>query len=125
MARPEHRAALTSLVDLPADPLAGLVGAFLVYPWCGPTTMAAKHGADRRIPVDAIVAGRDSVSFERDTMRALGRYGLDGLAVNVMRYPTATHAFDDDDTTDPRFRHDPALEAKAHDAFVDFLKRVG
>ena len=55
-------------------------------------------------------------------LRALGRLRTDGLDVDVLDLPTATHAFDDDHASDSRTVYDPALARQAEHFFVEALR---
>lgn len=111
------------LAGLPADPLSGLRLAFLVYPWCGFGAHTAARGWFKAVPVHLLLGGRDSLIGLAAPRRAMARLKQQGVPVAETLYPAATHAFDDRDTGDPRFRFDPALFAEARTLFADTLRR--
>lgn len=113
-------AGATKLEGLPADPLAGVVGAFLVYPYCG-------YGC---------VARRKGLRFEAHPLAILGSndliVGTDGLRKTLTALPApsslriewlegATHAFDEPDAKDLRVRYSPEHTARAHALYRDYL----
>ena len=105
-------------------PLVGALRlAVLIYPYASVLARTAREGWGACRPrVAACVAGRDAVVGSAGALRALERLRSDGLDVDLMSLPTATHAFDDDQASDPRTVHDPALTARAVAFYVDALR---
>lgn len=98
-------ARLSGLTDLPAEPLAGLKGVAVVYPYAGPPAMTAARGwTGPRPPIWALICGKDTVVGVKLPMRALDRLEADGVAVRRLFLDDATHSFDDDGAHDPRTR---------------------
>lgn len=97
--------------------------AVLIYPYASvlARTRAAGWGACRP-RVAACVAGRDAVVGSAGPLRALERLRADGVDLDLMSLPTATHAFDDDQASDPRTVHDPVLTARVVAFYVDALR---
>lgn len=116
-----ERARWTGLTDLPNNPLEGLAGAFVVYPYCGLASMARLRGVITPAPVHAIVCGADhvvgGVSLQ-DTLKAMKKPG-DPIAISF--YRGATHSFDEPEAKDPRFRYDPRLTQDAQKEYAEFL----
>lgn len=119
-AGPEAEAA-TQLVGLPGAPLAGLVGAFLVYPYVGPGCLAARRGLSVRAPIAAIVGGRDVVVGGHYSRAVLQRLAAPDHPVEVIWYETATHAFDEPGARDMRVRFDADLFADARARYGRWL----
>jgi dienelactone hydrolase len=121
MAAGEEAEQMTGLLGLPPEPLAGLVGAFAVYPYAGPGSLARERGLRVDIGAHAIVGGQDSVVGGRTLVRTLDRIGSIGPKIGVDFFPTATHAFDEPTARDFRVRHDPDLTRRAHVILSDYL----
>ena len=86
----------------------------LVYPYCGPTSLTQGHGwGPLRPEVTAILCGRDAVVGARAPSRALDRLSRDGVVVRLHMFDDATHAFDDDQATNPRSRFRTDLRDRA------------
>jgi dienelactone hydrolase len=100
---------LSGLSDLPADPLAGLKGVAVVYPYAGPPALTISRGwQGLRPPTYALLCGKDVVVGVKAPMRALNRLEADGVVVHRLFLDDATHAFDDDGAYSPltKFRAD-------------------
>ena len=111
----------TGLVDLPDEPLDGLVGALLTYPYSGAASYAGRRDwrlAPRSI---AILAGRDHVVGVRAPREALERQKARGAPIEIVHFATATHAFEDGFAEDPRIRFDPELVAREHALLCDLI----
>lgn len=116
-------ARMTGLSD--ADPalLKAVKGVFLVYPYASFPSLTSARGWQGQTPkVFAVLGGRDAVVGTNGPLRALNRLTADGLAVDVLTFPDATHAFDDDDANDPRTRYRPDLRTTAEQYYVRALK---
>ena len=109
-----------------ADParIAALISrVILVYPYAGLLTSTARRGVGRVPPTRSMPAwrGRDAVVGRAAPLRALERLKADGLDVEVLTLPEATHCFDDDYASDPRTRYRPDLTAQAERFYVAAL----
>lgn len=116
LAMGEDAPRFTGLTDLPPQPLHGLAGAILFYPYAAYPSMTRRRGwPGVRPPVWALLAGRDQVVGVRYPAEAIDRLEHDGLKVDRLVLPDATHAFDDKGANDPRsaFRQDLLDEAAA------------
>ncbi len=115
----------TGLTDLPPRPLAGLAGALLIYPYAAFPAMTRQRGwRDADLPVYALLAGHDQVAGTRYPPAALDRLQRDGLKVNRLVFPDATHAFDDESASDPRAVYRPDLLAQALDWYGQALSEI-
>lgn len=114
----------TGLSDLPAEPLEGLSGAMLFYPYAGVGSLAGKRPW-RLAPLSAaIVCGRDYMVGTNTPRRALERQIARGADIDMHVFADSTHAFDEPGTMDIRTRYDPAAIARAEDIFLSLLNRV-
>ncbi|MBI1341212.1 prolyl oligopeptidase family serine peptidase [bacterium] len=124
LAAGEEARSATGVAGLPDEPLAGLVGAFVVYPYVGPGCLAARRGLRAAVNVAAIVGGRDHVVGGGYSRGALERMATAGPPVEVMWLAEATHAFDEPDARDLRVTYDPALTARAMEQYATWLSGV-
>lgn len=112
---------LTGLQALPAEPLAGLAGAFLMYPYASPPSIARLRGLRVDAKPLAVVGGRDVIVGGRGLGRALRRMKTPGPAIEVEVFDKATHAFDEAEAKDIRVRYDAALTRRAEGLLRDYL----
>ncbi len=115
-------ASATRLDGLPEDPLLGLAGAFVVYPYVGPGSLAARRGLVSRAPVDAIVGTHDVIVGGRGNVRILERIAAPHQ-MRVHLLEGATHAFDEHEARDLRVRYSRELTERAEKLYCDFLAR--
>ncbi len=111
----------TRLEGLPDEPLAGLVGAFVIYPYQGLGAVAPTNGIRVEAPVTAIVGTADTVVFGSYVIKTLRRMKTAGQPIEVTPFEGATHAFDEIEAQDWRVRYDPALTERAHRMYAEFL----
>jgi dienelactone hydrolase len=104
----------TGIVDLPPEPLDGLAGVFLVYPYAGAASFAGRRDWRLAPRCTAIVAGRDHVVGAQAPRAALERQHARGAPIRIVHFEHATHAFEDKFAEDPRVRFDPELVAREH-----------
>jgi dienelactone hydrolase len=105
--------------------VAALQLAVLVYPYAGPLAHTASRGWGRNRPaVLACTGGRDAVVGRLAPRRAIARLKADGLDVDLLELPEATHGFDDDLARDLRIVHRPDLEALMRDRYAAALRRT-
>lgn len=123
MAQGEGAARMTGLTDAGPDLLRGVRGTFLVYPYAAYPSLTTNQGwAGRQPKVFAVLGGKDAVVGWKHPQRSLDRLKRDGLSVDVLMLPEATHAFDDDAANDPRTRYRPDLSAQARTYYVNALR---
>ena len=114
---------MTGLIDADPAQLKAVRGAFLVYPYASfPSLTSARGWQGQRPKVFAVLGGRDQVVGVNGPMKALNRLKGDGLSVDVLTFPDATHAFDDDDANDPRTRYRADLRRTAEQYYVAALR---
>jgi dienelactone hydrolase len=124
MAPGAEMANATHLSGLPAEPLEGLVGAFLVYPFAGPGSLARSRGLRVDVSPQALVGTRDVIVGGRGLARTLGKMPMPGKPMDVVILEGATHAFDEPDTHDLRTRYDPEITARARKMYRDYLVKA-
>jgi len=115
----------TGLID--ADPaiLRRLKATFLVYPYAAFPSLTSSRGWGAARPgVFALLCGRDQVVGVKHPQQALERLSRDGLTVDTLLFPDATHAFDDDDANDPRTRYRVDLREQAVRYYVGALRKA-
>lgn len=123
--RGEYAEAATRLSGLPAEPLEGVVGVFVSYPYLGLGSVARENGVllyDAR-PL-AIVATADTVVGSRSVQRTLERLTTPGAPIRVERFEGATHAFDMPEVRDLRVRYSAEHTERAHALLVDYLRSI-
>ncbi len=113
---------LTGLTGLVEEPLAGLVGAFLMYPFASLPSIARLRGLRVDAAPLAIVGGRDVIVGGRGLGAALRRMKTPGAPVEVVLFDKATHAFDEVEATDLRVRYDAGLTRRAEALLQDYLR---
>ena len=110
----------TKMTGLPEEPLTGVRGAFLVYPYCGGGSIAPRRGLRFDARPIALLGSRDL---------SVGTTGLRATLVQLAA-PTpvvidwmegVTHAFDEPDATDFRVRYNREAVAHAHAAYRTYL----
>ena len=113
--------AATGLTGLPSEPLAGLAGAFLVYPYAGPGSLARVKGLRVDAAPLAIVGGRDVIVGGRSLAKSLAHVATPGAPITVEFFERATHAFDEEEARDFRTHYDAELTTKAQAMYQDYL----
>lgn len=111
----------TKLDGVPEEPLAGVRGAFLVYPYCGYGCQARRLGLRYDAAPLALVGSADSVVGSGSLRRALENLTAP-TPLRIAWLEGATHAFDEPEASDLRVRYSPELTAKAHELYVDYLR---
>ncbi|WP_108260441.1 dienelactone hydrolase family protein [Mangrovicoccus ximenensis] len=78
----------------PAELLAGIRGAVLLYPYCGALNGAARTGWAAAPPALMILGGQDSIVSTPDCRRMAERLTGQGARISVAEIPEADHGFD-------------------------------
>jgi dienelactone hydrolase len=109
----------TRIDDLPAEPLEGLAGTLIVYPYASVGSYAGRRDwrlAPRSI---AVLCGRDYIV---GTPRGpLERQRARGAPIDIHFFEDATHAFEDEFAEDPRVRYNPAATQREYALLRDLL----
>ncbi len=115
----------TGLPDAHMSQLAALKTVVLIYPYSAFPSLTSSRGWSGASPaVWSILGGKDAVVGERFPRRAFERLKRDGLEVDTLYFPDATHAFEDDKANDPRSRYRPDLADQARAYFAKGLKAL-
>jgi dienelactone hydrolase len=114
----------TKLADLPEEPLTGLSGAFLAYPYAGVASLGGRRAPRLKPQTTAIVCGRDYIVGTKIPLATLARLRAHGLPLQLSLFEQSTHAFECTPAYDPRVRYDPAATQRAHDLMRDLAARV-
>jgi len=123
LAQGEGATRMTGLNDAGPAGLKGLKGVFLVYPYAAfPSLTSARGWGAARPRVFAVLSGKDQVVGTAYPRKAFDRLKRDGLDVDVLLFPDATHAFDDDDANDPRTKYRPDLREQATSYYVKAMR---
>lgn len=86
---------LASLPDgSPADPLEGVTGVILLYPYCGIGNRARGGGWSRPMPTLFLLGGEDSVAPADACIAIADAMRARGLPVRAVTFAAADHAFD-------------------------------
>lgn len=117
-------ARFTGIAHLPAEPLTGLVGAFLVYPYAGIASLVGRRAWRLAPRAVAILAGRDHVVGVGTPRAALERQRRRGAPLEIVTFDTVTHAFEDAVAEDLRVRYDPAAAARERRMLAELVASV-
>jgi dienelactone hydrolase len=114
----------TGISDLPAEPLEGVSGALLAYPYAGFVTLTGRR--DWRIaPYSvAILAGRDYIVGWKKPRESLERQRARGAPIDIVFFENSTHAFEDEDAHDFRVAYDADATAREYTILRDLVARV-
>lgn len=112
---------VTRLAGLREEPLDGVIGAFLLYPWQGWGALAPVRGLRYDVPIQAIVGSADSVVGGKGVARTLASMKTPRAPISVEVFEGATHAFDEIEAQDWRVRYSPELTERAHEMYARFL----
>jgi dienelactone hydrolase len=114
--------AIAEAGQAPDGALAGVRGAFAIYPYCGFLSYADTSPLGDDIPLTVLVAGRDRVVSSQDCRNMAAARSAEGAQITVIEERELTHAFDaEDQPYDPRMRYDAEGTARNHDRFAAFL----
>jgi dienelactone hydrolase len=115
----EHFTGLDGLED---EPLEGLAGALIVYPYAGVGTYVGRRDWRFGPRSIAIIAERDYIVGS--TRAALERQRARGAPLDIHLFENATHAFEDELAEDPRVRYDAAATAREHALLRELLESL-
>jgi dienelactone hydrolase len=115
---------LAALPPGPADPLEGVVGMILLYPYCGDANLA-RHGWRRPIPTLFLLSAEDYVAPAERCREIADRLAAAGRPVEVVSFEGVTHAFDQEQHSPVSpLAFDPQATARALEAGARFLDEV-
>ena len=108
--------------DAPADPLAGIVGVVLVYPYCGEASLGAW---ERAVPALFILSRDDYVAPAGDCLAVAAELEARGLPAETVMLEGVTHGFDQEERSEMSpLRFDPEATEVALARGVGFLERA-
>ena len=111
--------------DAPADPLAGVVGALLLYPYCGEASLA-RRGWARPVPTLFILSRDDYVAPSGECLAVADTLRAEGLPVETVVLEGVTHGFDQEERSElSPLRFDAAATEVALEQGVGFLDGLG
>lgn len=116
-------AAATKLDGLRDEPLDGVVGAFLVYPYCGFGCVARRKGLRFDARPVALLGSEDLIVGTDGLRRTLSALAAP-TPIEIEWLEGATHAFDEPDAKDLRVRYSPEITAHAHRLYRAYLENV-
>jgi dienelactone hydrolase len=107
------------------DPLAGIVGQILLYPYCGLGNRARDDGWRHPAPTLFILSTEDTIAPADDCLDVAAILEERGLPVETASLPGVTHGFDQRERAAlSTLEYDAAATAEAEALVVDFLARV-
>jgi dienelactone hydrolase len=108
--------------SIAAAPLAGVVAAVTLYPYCGVASLAGRRGWTGGPPVLMLLAEDDAITGETACLALAARQQAAGGRVETHVYPRVTHGFDQQDRSflSP-LEFDPAATADALSRMMAFL----
>jgi dienelactone hydrolase len=116
---------LASLPEGPADPLEGVVGTILVYPYCGPPNRARRDGWRRPLPTLLLLSAEDTIAPAAQCLAIAGKLEARGVPVEARLFHGVTHGFDQQERSEfSPLRFDAAATAAALAAAAAFLEAV-
>ncbi len=115
----EEMRRVTGLDDLAEEPLQGLAGTLIVYPYASVGSYAGRRDwriAPRSV---AVVCGRDFiVGVPRGPLE---RQRARGAPLDIQFFPDCTHAFEDAHAEDPRVRYNPAATQREYELLREMI----
>jgi dienelactone hydrolase len=107
--------------DAPEDPLAGVVGALLLYPYCGEASLA-RRGWARPVPTLFILSRDDYVAPSGECLAVADTLRAKGLPVETVVLEGVTHGFDQEERSElSPLRFDAVATEVALERGVGFL----
>lgn len=110
----------TGLTGLEDEPLNGIAGALIVYPYAGVGTYVGRRDWRLSPRSIAIVAERDYIVGS--TRSTLERQRARGTPLDIHVFENATHAFEDENAEDPRVRYNPTATAREHTMLRELIE---
>lgn len=112
----------TGLDGLSDEPLLGLAGAMIVYPYAGVGTSVGQRDWRMAPRSVAIIAERDYIVGS--TRAALERQRARGAPLDIHVFENTTHAFEDEFAEDPRVRYNSAATAREHAMLRELIEAL-
>jgi dienelactone hydrolase len=106
-----------------AAPLSGVVGAVLLYPYCGFGSLGGPEAADFALMF--LLVEDDAIADEAPCLRLAERLREQGAAVEVEVFSGVTHGFDQQEKNAfSTLEYDPAATERSLELIGDFLREV-
>ena len=106
----------------PPDPLDGLVGVVLLYPYCGTANRARRHPWTRPVPTLFVLAEDDAIAPSGRCVALADALGAAGVPVAVELLAGVTHGFDQQQRAAlSTLAFDPTATAEAERLVAGFL----
>jgi dienelactone hydrolase len=119
----------TNLAAMPAgdgDPLAGVVGTVLLYPWCGPPNLARGDGWGRETPTLFLLSADDKIAPSGPCLEVAAELAARGVPVETKVFEGVTHGFDQQERAPlSTLEFDPEVTAEALEIGGRFLDGLG
>ncbi len=111
--------------DAPADPLAGVVGVILLYPYCGEANLARGGGWRQPIPTLFLLSRDDYVAPSGKCEEIADMLLAEGVPVETVVIEGVTHGFDQEERSGfSPLEFNAAATEEALNLGVDFLARA-
>jgi dienelactone hydrolase len=112
--------------DAPEDPLAGVIGTILLYPYCGRANRARPDGWRRPVPALFLLSVDDMVAPSGNCVAIAEAMQARGLPVETLMFEGVTHGFDQQHRSPfSTLDFDEEATAEALAAGAAFLDSVG
>jgi dienelactone hydrolase len=106
-------------------PVQGVVGAILLYPYCGAANRARRVGWRLPAPTLFLLAGEDSIAPAEDCLEVAARLEAEGLPVETVVFDGVTHGFDQQERAPfSLLEFDAEATAEALRVAGEFLDRI-
>lgn len=108
------------------DPLAGVRGAILLYPYCGPGNRSRRTGWTHPAPVLFLLSASDLIAPADDCLEVAEQLEAAGIPVETRVFDGVTHGFDQLERAPfSAFEFDPEATAEALEIGGAFVERAG
>ncbi len=116
---------LAALPPGPADPLDGVVGTILVYPYCGAASRSGREGWGRPVPALFLLGADDRIAPAGKCIAVAERLAAEGVPVETRLFGGVTHGFDQQERSEfSTLEFDAEATGQALAAGAAFLDRV-
>jgi dienelactone hydrolase len=111
--------------DMAEEPLDGVVGTILVYPYCGPGNRSRRSGWSHPAPVLFLLSGNDLIAPAEHCLDVAEMLSKRGIPVETIVFDHVTHGFDQVERAPfSAFQFDAAATRQALKEGGEFLDRI-